>query len=59
MSSRPGRVKAIVPIEFPWPRPLEIKRDPRFVAYVGELWELIKADVAREALAQPGRGGTA
>lgn len=59
MSSRPGRIKAVVPIEFPWPRPLEIKRDPRFVAYVGDLWELIKEDVTRELLhVRPDRSGT-
>ncbi len=50
MSARPGRVKTVVPIEFPWPRPLEIKRDPRFIEYMGILWELIEADVKRGQL---------
>jgi NitT/TauT family transport system ATP-binding protein len=50
MSSRPGQVRKVIPIEFPWPRPLEIKRDPKFIQYTGELWDLIEGDVKREQM---------
>lgn len=50
LSARPGRVKVVVSVEFPWPRSLDIKRDSKFIAYVGQIWDLIEADVKRESL---------
>ncbi|HEY8694390.1 MAG TPA: ABC transporter ATP-binding protein [Chloroflexota bacterium] len=46
-SARPGRVKEVVTIDLPRPRPLELKRDPRFVAYEEHIWDLIKTDVTQ------------
>ncbi len=45
LGRRPGRIKEIVPIDLPRPRGLAIKRDPRFVAYVDRVWNLIENDV--------------
>ena len=46
-SARPGRVKTILDVRFPRPRPLELKRTPEFLAPVEEIWRLIEADARR------------
>ena len=42
---RPGRINEIIDIDLPRPRPLSIKRTPRFVEYVDYIWKLIEEDV--------------
>ncbi len=42
MSGRPGRVKAVFPIPFARPRPLSLKRDPRFLQIEDEIWKIVE-----------------
>ena len=42
---RPGRINDIIEIDLPRPRPLSIKRTPRFVEYVDRIWKMIEEDV--------------
>jgi NitT/TauT family transport system ATP-binding protein len=42
---RPGRIREIVPVDLPRPRPLSLKRQPEFVALVDHIWQLIEEDV--------------
>ncbi len=49
-TARPGRVKAIVPIELPRPRPLKLKRQVEFLKYEELIWELIEEEVAKTGL---------
>ncbi len=43
LSSQPGTVKAIVPIDLPRPRdPVTIRGDARFGAYVVQIWDLLR-----------------
>jgi NitT/TauT family transport system ATP-binding protein len=41
MTARPGRIREVIDIDLPRPRPLEIKRDPKFVQYTDRIWRLI------------------
>ena len=42
LSGRPGKVRAVMPIAIDRPRDaIAIRRDPRFVAYVAQIWELL------------------
>lgn len=50
MSSRPGRVKAIVEVDLPRPRTLEIKHDPRTIALEREIEGLIDSSATAEQL---------
>jgi NitT/TauT family transport system ATP-binding protein len=50
LSSRPGRVKAIVDIDIPRPRSLDIKHDPRTVALEREVEALIDSGVTAEQM---------
>jgi len=45
--ARPGRVKKMIPIELPRPRDLSIKRDPKFLEYEDQLWNLIEEEVKK------------
>jgi NitT/TauT family transport system ATP-binding protein len=45
MSRRPGEIKAELTIELERPRSLSIKRDPRFVQYADEVWNLLGHDI--------------
>lgn len=47
---RPGRIQEVVHIDLPRPRPLEIKRTPKFVGYVDHIWRLIENDVRESVL---------
>ena len=47
---RPGRIREIVDIDLPRPRPLSIKRTPAFVALVDHIWKLIEEDVRASVL---------
>ncbi len=49
-TARPGRIKAIVPIDLPRPRPLKMKRQVEFLKYEDELWSLIEEEVAKTGL---------
>jgi NitT/TauT family transport system ATP-binding protein len=53
MSSHPGRVKAIIPIDLPRPRTESIRANPRFGQLTDEIWNLIR-DQAYEAIAGVG-----
>jgi NitT/TauT family transport system ATP-binding protein len=48
LSKGPSRVKEIVTIDLPRPRPESIKRDPRFVAYEEHIRGLIREEQAEE-----------
>jgi NitT/TauT family transport system ATP-binding protein len=45
LASHPGRIQAVVPVDLPRPRSLDVKRSPEFVAKVDQLWQLIKQEV--------------
>ena len=42
MSARPGRVKGIIQIPFERPRPLAIKRDPKFLEIEETIWQMVE-----------------
>ncbi|KAB7704262.1 ATP-binding cassette domain-containing protein [Bacillus aerolatus] len=44
MTSRPGRIKADIPIDLEHPRPYNIKVSPRFLEYKEQLTELIREE---------------
>jgi NitT/TauT family transport system ATP-binding protein len=44
-SARPGLVRQEVTIDLPRPRDLTLKRNPRFVELVDDIWRLIEAEV--------------
>ncbi len=49
-SARPGRVKLVLRVDFPRPRDLRVKRDPRFLEIETAIWESIREEVGvREA----------
>jgi NitT/TauT family transport system ATP-binding protein len=45
MSARPGRIIADLRIEIPRPRDLRVKRNPQFLQYVDETWNMIESQV--------------
>jgi NitT/TauT family transport system ATP-binding protein len=44
-SGRPGRVKAVMDIDIPRPRSLDLKRDPKFLALEDLIWKQIEEEV--------------
>ena len=50
MSARPGHVKEVVPIDLPRPRPLRIKRQPRFIELEDHIWNLIQAEATQTGM---------
>ncbi len=50
-TARPGRIKEIVNIDLPRPRPLKIKRSPEFLEYEEHLWSLLQDEMAKSGLA--------
>lgn len=46
-SARPGTVKEAITIDLPRPRPLRLKRDPRFLRYEDAIWDLIEVEVRK------------
>lgn len=52
-TARPGSVKAIVDIDLPRPRPLEVKRTTEFIAYTDKIWKMIEDEV-REGMGLTG-----
>ena len=49
--ARPGRVKQTIKIDLPRPRPLAVKRDPKFLEYEDQLWTLIEEEVKKTMIA--------
>jgi NitT/TauT family transport system ATP-binding protein len=45
MSARPGRVREVLDIHLPRPRPLSVKREQRFLAYEDTIWSSIEEEV--------------
>jgi NitT/TauT family transport system ATP-binding protein len=45
MSRRPGKVKAELTIDLDRPRPLSVKRTPKFVEYADQIWSLLDRDI--------------
>jgi NitT/TauT family transport system ATP-binding protein len=43
-SARPGRVKAVFDVPFERPRPLALKRDPRFLELEDPVWRLLEEE---------------
>jgi NitT/TauT family transport system ATP-binding protein len=46
-AARPGRVKATIKIDLPRPRDLSLKRDPSFLKYEDQVWNLIEEEVKK------------
>ncbi len=44
-SARPAIIKADIRVAIPRPRDLAVKRTPQFLEYVGQIWNLIEADI--------------
>ena len=42
MSPRPGRIKGVLDVPFARPRPLGVKRDPRFVELEDAIWQMVE-----------------
>jgi NitT/TauT family transport system ATP-binding protein len=42
LSPRPGRLKDVVAIPFERPRPLSLKREPRFLEVEDAIWQLVE-----------------
>src|SRR5437870_2801081 len=45
MTSRPGQIKAVLSVDIPRPRDLSVKRTPRFLELVDEIWKMIEEEV--------------
>jgi NitT/TauT family transport system ATP-binding protein len=41
MSARPGRLIADITVDIPRPRDLRVKREPKFIELVGQVWDLL------------------
>lgn len=54
MTGSPGRIKEIVPIDFPRPRSaVELRADPRFGAMQLSIWRMLEDEVRRTAQLRP------
>jgi NitT/TauT family transport system ATP-binding protein len=53
LSARPGRIEQVIPVDFPRPRPLSLKRQPAFADLTEEIWQLLQLDAALQHLAAP------
>ncbi len=49
-TARPGRIKSIVKIDLPRPRPLRLKRQVEFLAYEETIWAMIEEEVVKTGL---------
>ena len=57
-TARPGRVKEIVTIDLPRPRPLSLKRDAKFLALEDHVWDLIEEEARKGGFFRSSHGGT-
>jgi NitT/TauT family transport system ATP-binding protein len=44
LGARPGRVRAVFDVPFERPRPLALKRDPRFLELEEPIWRLLEVE---------------
>jgi NitT/TauT family transport system ATP-binding protein len=51
MSPRPGHVKGVFTVPFERPRPLGLKRDPRFLEIEDEIWRMVEEQPQRLGIA--------
>ncbi len=49
-TARPGRIKTVVTIDLPRPRPLKMKRQVEFLKYEEDIWELLEDEVVKMGL---------
>jgi NitT/TauT family transport system ATP-binding protein len=56
MTSRPGRIKAMLEVNIARPRSLAVKRTPEFLRLVDEIWQMIEEEV-KAALQMTHRAG--
>ena len=46
LSARPGRVRAVIPVELPRPRNvIALRSNPRYGQLYQQLWDLLQADI--------------
>jgi NitT/TauT family transport system ATP-binding protein len=56
MTAQPGRIKAVVPVDFPRPRSaVELRGDPRFGALQLSIWRMLEDEVRTARLQAEGR----
>ena len=53
MSGRPGTMKGIYNVPFERPRPLSLKRDPRFLAIEDAIWQMVEEKPERLGISRP------
>lgn len=49
-AARPGRVRDVIEVDLPRPRPLRIKRDPRFLEIEDRIWTQIQEEVQKTGM---------
>jgi NitT/TauT family transport system ATP-binding protein len=50
LSGRPGMVREVLPVPFPRPRELTVKRAPEFTAMIDHIWALLEEDIRVAAM---------
>jgi NitT/TauT family transport system ATP-binding protein len=55
MSARPGRIREVLTIPFERPRPLSLKREPRFLEMEDAIWRLVEDKKDDKENARAGR----
>jgi NitT/TauT family transport system ATP-binding protein len=58
MSPRPGRIKGVFAVPFSRPRPLALKRDPRFLEIEDAIWQLVEEQPQRLGIGNTERAAT-
>lgn len=53
LTARPGRVKEIIDVPFPRPRPLSLKRTTAFAQIYDRIWTLIEQEVRASMIVRP------
>jgi NitT/TauT family transport system ATP-binding protein len=53
LSARPGRIERVIPVDFPRPRPLALKRQPAFAALTEQIGQLLQLDTGLQHLTAP------
>ena len=53
MTSRPGKIKADIPIDLEYPRSYQLKSDPRFLEYKRQIYEMIREESIKATNIQP------